>query len=77
MHVHRLLDLSGRIAVVTGPGQGLGFEIAEAMAEAGAQVVCADIGRTAAHASRSAHRARGRTRARRCRLTVVRAAASH
>lgn len=43
MHVHRLFDLSGRIAVVTGAGQGLGGEIAEAMAEAGAHVVCADI----------------------------------
>lgn len=43
MHVHRLFDLSGRIAVVTGAGKGLGCEIAEAMAEAGAHVVCADV----------------------------------
>lgn len=43
MHVMKMFDLSGRIAVITGAGNGLGFRIAEAMAEAGADVVCADI----------------------------------
>lgn len=43
MNVMKMFDLSGRVAVVTGAGNGLGFEFAEAMAEAGADVVCADI----------------------------------
>ena len=43
MHVAKTFDLSGRVAVITGAGNGLGYEFAEAMAEAGADVVCADI----------------------------------
>jgi NAD(P)-dependent dehydrogenase (short-subunit alcohol dehydrogenase family) len=43
MNVLKMFDLSGKIAVITGAGNGLGFQIAEAMAEAGADVVCADI----------------------------------
>jgi len=43
MNVMKMFDLSGRVAVITGAGNGLGFEFAEAMAEAGADVVCADI----------------------------------
>jgi len=43
MHVLKMFDLSGKVAVVTGAGNGLGFQITEAMAEAGADVVCADI----------------------------------
>lgn len=43
MHVMKMFDLSGQVAVITGAGNGLGFQIAEAMAEAGANVVCADI----------------------------------
>jgi len=34
-----LFDLSGRTALVTGGGQGLGFEIAAALAEAGAHAI--------------------------------------
>jgi NAD(P)-dependent dehydrogenase (short-subunit alcohol dehydrogenase family) len=39
----QLFDLTGKIAVVTGAGSGIGKAIAEAMGESGAKVVCADI----------------------------------
>ncbi|HLJ74684.1 MAG TPA: 3-oxoacyl-ACP reductase FabG [Thermoanaerobaculia bacterium] len=40
--VQQLFDLSGRAAIVTGGSRGLGFEIAEGLAEAGASLmVCA------------------------------------
>ncbi|MBI2954372.1 MAG: glucose 1-dehydrogenase [Chloroflexi bacterium] len=43
MSVSSLFDLSGKVAIVTGAGSGLGRAFAEAMAEAGADVVCADV----------------------------------
>jgi len=43
MNVKGMFDLSGKVAVITGTASGLGYEIAEAMAEAGADVVCGDI----------------------------------
>ena len=43
MNVLQMFDLSGKVAVITGAGNGLGYQFAEAMAEAGADVVCADI----------------------------------
>jgi len=43
MHVMQMFDLTGQVAVITGAGNGLGYVFAEAMAEAGADVVCGDI----------------------------------
>ena len=40
-HVMKLFDLSGKVAIVTGAGTGLGKQMAVAMAEAGANVVVA------------------------------------
>lgn len=38
-HISQLFDLSGRVAMVTGGARNLGLDMAEALAEAGAQLV--------------------------------------
>jgi NAD(P)-dependent dehydrogenase (short-subunit alcohol dehydrogenase family) len=47
-----LFDLTGKVAVVTGAGAGLGANFSRALAGAGASVVCADI--NTEHAERTA-----------------------
>lgn len=53
--------LDGRVALVTGGASGIGFSTAEALAEAGAQVVIADLKRDAVDAARNQLKARGFT----------------
>ncbi|HET8524295.1 MAG TPA: glucose 1-dehydrogenase [Thermomicrobiales bacterium] len=60
--IKELFDLSGQVALVTGAGSGLGVIFSEALAEAGADIVCADINlegakRTAAHIEAMGRRA--------------------
>src|SRR5258708_5395413 len=38
-HIKQLFDLSGRVAIVTGGSRGLGQEMAEGLAEAGAALM--------------------------------------
>lgn len=47
------IDLSGRAALVTGAGQGIGLAIAEGLAECGARVLAADLDPSGAEAARS------------------------
>jgi 3-oxoacyl-[acyl-carrier protein] reductase len=54
MTVREAYDLSGRTAVVTGAGSGIGRSSALLLAEAGADVVCADVNETAAKATAEA-----------------------
>lgn len=49
--IQQLFDLSGRVALITGAGGYLGTALATALAEAGAQVVCASRDRGRAEAA--------------------------
>ncbi|PKN30189.1 MAG: NAD(P)-dependent oxidoreductase [Deltaproteobacteria bacterium HGW-Deltaproteobacteria-21] len=42
---HSLFDLSGKLAIVTGGGSGLGREFCDVLAEFGADIVCSDLNR--------------------------------
>ena len=52
--MNELFDLTGKVAIVTGAGAGLGANFAHALASAGASVVCVDL--NTEHAERTANR---------------------
>jgi NAD(P)-dependent dehydrogenase (short-subunit alcohol dehydrogenase family) len=58
--VQDLFNLSGKTALVTGSSAGLGAAIAEALAEAGADVICHGNSRPAAETCRKIQRQNGR-----------------
>ena len=55
-----MFDLTGKVAIVTGAAGGLGTAFVEAMAEAGADIVCADIDDQGAQALGAKVKAMGR-----------------
>ena len=56
----RLFDISGRVAVVTGAGSGLGKAVAVGFAQHGAHLVCLDLNEGAAEQTASLVREHGR-----------------
>lgn len=61
------IDLSGKVAIVTGSGRGLGLAFAQALARAGAAVVINDIDAATAEAAVESIRADGEGRGSRVR----------
>lgn len=57
--LQQLLDLSGRAAIVTGGARGIGLAISHRLAEAGAQVLIADIDGAEAQKAAQALQAKG------------------
>ncbi|MFA6050833.1 MAG: SDR family NAD(P)-dependent oxidoreductase [Candidatus Paceibacterota bacterium] len=57
--IKELLDLEGKTAIVTGGAMGIGYGIAKRLAEAGANVVVADINAAAAEESAKKLEAKG------------------
>ena len=55
-----LFRLEGKVALVTGAGSGLGRQFSAVMAEAGADVACADIDEASARAAAAAVQGLGR-----------------
>jgi 2-deoxy-D-gluconate 3-dehydrogenase len=51
--LNQAMDLSSKVAIITGGAMGIGFGIAYRLAEAGAAVVIADVNKNAADASAS------------------------
>lgn len=51
MSYREKMDLSGRLALVSGAGQGIGAACAQALAETGATVICTDIDLSRAEAT--------------------------
>jgi 3-oxoacyl-[acyl-carrier protein] reductase len=58
--VQNAFDLTGRVALITGAGSGLGRSSAEVLAVAGATVVCADINGDAAEETAAGIRGQGK-----------------
>jgi 3-oxoacyl-[acyl-carrier protein] reductase len=61
--IAQAFDLTGRVAIVTGAGSGIGAAIASRLAEAGAATVCADVDEVSAEATAAAIAAAGGTAA--------------
>ena len=57
----KLLDLQGKVAIVTGGAQGIGRGIVETLSAAGARVVIADRNRDEAEALATTLRKQGRS----------------
>lgn len=58
--IAQLIDLNGKIAIVTGGAMGIGFGIAYRLAEAGATVVIADLNKEVGNAAAKEVNALGR-----------------